>query len=88
MSNDNDEIPVEVNDEEIVQSTSDVSDVIEENDIIDNSENESSLQKIKILLENEKQKSIQSEDKLKRTLADFQNLEKKSRSDIQNGLNM
>jgi len=133
LSNDADEIPVEVNDEKITQSTSDKTDVFDENHLEENtendsnsessendsssessendsssessendsssessendsssesSENESSIQKMKNLLENEKQKSIQCEDKLKRTLADFQNLEKKSRSDIQNGLNM
>lgn len=82
MSNDTDEIPVEIKDDEINLAT-DESVTIEEN-----VDNESSLQEIQNLLEKEQQKSQECDDKLKRTLADFQNLERKSKSDIQNGLNM
>ena len=38
-------------------------------------------------LNNEKQKALDLEDKLKRVLADFQNLEKKSQTEIKNSVN-
>ena len=46
------------------------------------------LKELKNLLAEERQKSTECGEKLKRTLADFQNLEKKSKSDINNGINM
>ncbi len=78
MSNDNesDEIPVNVvseneHDEKIEESES--SDLVEEN----SSE----------LLDAEKQKTSECEEKLKHILADFQNLTRKTQSDIENGVN-
>ena len=83
MSEENnfDEIPVEViSDEKIKTNNSE-----EESKHKDNLE-QISDDPIK-LLELEKQKVSQSEEKLKHVLADFQNLSRKTQSDIENGVN-
>lgn len=46
-----------------------------------------SLEKLSVLLEEEKQKSQDLENKLKHVLADYQNLSKKTQSEIENGVN-
>ena len=46
-----------------------------------------SIEDLKEQLSMEKQKAIEFEDKFKRTLADFQNLQRKSSMDIENGVN-
>lgn len=78
MSSDNesDEIPVNVvseneNNEQTSQSES--SDTVQEN--------------FSELLDTEKQKTSECEEKLKHILADFQNLTRKTQSDIENGVN-
>ncbi len=48
---------------------------------------ESDCEKISKELENVKEKNAEYEEKLKHVLADFQNLSKKTRSDIENGVN-
>ena len=78
MSNDNesDEIPVNIvseNEPDTLIEESESSDVVEEN----SSE----------LLDAEKQKTSECEEKLKHILADFQNLTRKTQSDIENGIN-
>ena len=79
--NNSDEIPVEViSDEKIETNNSE-----EESKHTDNLE-QISEDPIK-LLELEKQKVSQSEEKLKHVLADFQNLSRKTQSDIENGVN-
>ena len=79
--NNSDEIPVEViSDEKIETNNSE-----EESKHTDNLE-QISDDPIK-LLELEKQKVSQSEEKLKHVLADFQNLSRKTQSDIENGVN-
>ncbi len=50
-------------------------------------ESESPSEELKELLSQEKEKSKEYELKLKHTLADFQNLEKKTNSEIQNRVN-
>ena len=83
MSEENnfDEIPVEViSDEKIKTNNSE-----EESKHKDNLE-QISDDPIK-LLELEKQKVSQYEEKLKHVLADFQNLSRKTQSDIENGVN-
>ena len=83
MSEENisDEIPVEViSDEKIETNNSE-----EESKHTDNLE-QISDDPIK-LLELEKQKVSQYEEKLKHVLADFQNLSRKTQSDIENGVN-
>ena len=76
-----DEIPVEViSDEKIETNNSE-----EESKHTDNLE-QISEDPIK-LLELEKQKVSQSEEKLKHVLADFQNLSRKTQSDIEHGVN-
>lgn len=76
MSNENDsEIPVNfVTDEELENETN-------------SNEKDHSLEKLSRLLEEEKQKSQDLENKLKHALADFQNLSKKTQSEIENGVN-
>jgi molecular chaperone GrpE len=56
----------------------------ESNDI----EKEISLEKLDNLLEDEKQKLEDCQEKLKHTLADYQNLERKTKSDIDKGVNL
>ncbi len=51
-------------------------------------ENEMSLEELKIQLETEKQKLEDCQAKLKHTLADYQNLERKTKVDIENGVNL
>ena len=79
--NNSDEIPVEVISE----------DKIETKNPLEESKNTDNIEQISedpsTLLELEKQKVIQSEEKLKHVLADFQNLSKKTQSDIEHGVN-
>ena len=48
---------------------------------------ETNVEAISKLLDLEKQKTSECEEKLKLVLADFQNLDRKTRTDIQNGIN-
>ena len=79
--NNSDEIPVEVISEEKIETNNSE----EESKHTDNLE-QISDDPIK-LLELEKQKVSQYEEKLKHVLADFQNLSRKTQSDIENGVN-
>ena len=83
MSNENnsDEIPVEVTSEDKIETNNSE----EESKHTDNVEQNSvDLPK---LLELEQQKVSQFEEKLKHVLADFQNLSRKTQSDIEHGVN-
>ena len=63
-------------------------DVISENEIENNSSKiESDVEEIFKLLDLEKQKSSKYEEKLKLVLADFQNLSRKTQTDVENGIN-
>ncbi len=75
MSNEtnSDEIPVEV----LSENETDSSNKIEELDNMDNNDNTS--EDLSKLLELEKQKTLQFEEKLKHVLADFQNLSRKTK---------
>ena len=83
MSNENnpDEISVDVNSEDTIE-TKNSHEESEHTDEIEQS-SEDSLK----LLELEKQKVSQFEEKLKHVLADFQNLSRKTQSDIEHGVN-
>ena len=83
MSNEtnSDEIPVEV----LSENETDSSNKIEELDYMDNDDDKS--EDLSKLLELEKQKTLQFEEKLKHVLADFQNLSKKTQNDIETGVN-
>lgn len=83
MSNETnpDEIPVEV----LSENETDSSNKIEELDNMDNDDNTS--EDLSKLLELEKQKTLQFEEKLKHVLADFQNLSRKTQNDIETGVN-
>ena len=73
-----DEIPVEVlSDIESIATNSDE----------DSKSNEKTVDEVSKLLELEKQKVLEYEEKLKLVLADFQNLSKKTQSDIEKGVN-
>ena len=74
--NDSDEIPVNVVSEN--EENSDVSNKMTSND---------DVEELSEQLESEKQKTSDLEDKLKHALADFQNLSRKTQSDIENGIN-
>ncbi len=54
----------------------------EKPDVLDTSD-----QNLRELLEQEKQHTLECQDKLKHVLADFQNLSRKTQSDIENGIN-
>ena len=83
LSNENnsDEIPVEV----ISEDTIETNNPEEESKPTDNIEEIS--ENLPKLLELEKQKVSQFEEKLKHVLADFQNLSRKTQSDIEHGVN-
>ncbi len=75
-----DEIPIEV----ISENETDYSNAKESGNVNNNDHNSEDLSK---LLELEKQKSSQFEEKLKHVLADFQNLSRKTQNDIEVGVN-
>ena len=75
-----DEIPVEV----ISENETDSSNAKESENVNNNDHSSEDLSK---LLELEKQKSSQFEEKLKHVLADFQNLSRKTQNDIEVGVN-
>ena len=79
--NNSNEIPVEVISEDKIETKNSLEESKNTDKIEQISENSSTL------LELEKQKVIQSEEKLKHVLADFQNLSKKTQSDIEHGVN-
>ena len=82
MSNEtnSDEIPVEV----LSENETDSSNKIEEFDNVD--KNDDTSEDLSKLLELEKQKTLQFEEKLKHVLADFQNLSRKTQNDIETGV--
>ncbi|HSG84559.1 MAG TPA: nucleotide exchange factor GrpE [Nitrosopumilus sp.] len=73
-----DEIPVNV----ISDNETELDDSVEES-----KSSEPEFEDVSKLLELEKQKSSEYEQKLKLVLADFQNLTRKTKSDIENGIN-
>ena len=78
------EVPVEVNSEEVpVEVNSE--DKIETDDCSEKSDQ--TVEELSKLLDLEKEKVFQFEEKLKHVLADFQNLSKKTKSDIEHGVN-
>ena len=80
-ANNSDEIPVEVITEEKIETSNSE----DESKHMDDTEQIS--EDLSKLLELEKQKVSQSEEKLKHVLADFQNLSRKTQSDIEHGVN-
>ena len=79
--NNSDEIPVKVITEEKIETSNSE----DESKPVDDTEQIS--EDLSKLLELEKQKVSQSEEKLKHVLADFQNLSRKTQSDIEHGVN-
>lgn len=80
------EIPIEIKSDDS-EITSEADEEIIENDIESNNENESLVEELKEELLQEKNKVVEYENKLKHTLADFQNLERKTKSSIEYGVN-
>jgi molecular chaperone GrpE len=76
MSNEDDSIPVNV-----------ISENETNREDKENSDGEISLELLQNSLNKEKQKSEDLENKLKYAIADYQNLSKKTQSDIENGIN-
>jgi len=89
IDNNSDEIPVNVISEK--QTKTNEIPVSDESELSNTSEESESPQvtidEISKLLDLEKQKVIEINEKLKHALADFQNLNRKTLSDIQNGVN-
>ena len=90
------EIPVEIKDNEDINVTAEA--ISEENTSQEESETASNLElkeevdeltitELKELLSKQKQKLSSCEDTIKRSLADFQNLQRKTKSDIEQGVN-
>ena len=73
-----DEIPVNVISEDQIETDSSVE---------ESQSSKIDIENISKLLDLEKQKSFEYEEKLKLALADFQNLSRKTQSDIENGVN-
>ncbi len=71
----------------ITTNDSDNNSVNEEVEIT-NQPKELSISKLKAELEERKQNLAEYEEKLKHALADFQNLQRKTQSDIENGINL
>jgi len=86
--NNSDKIPVDVVSEDELESD-DFSDESKPTEIsIEESKpTEMSIEELSKLLDLEKQKVSEHEEKLKHVLADFQNLNRKIQSDIENGVN-
>jgi molecular chaperone GrpE len=76
--NNSDEIPVDVVSENEPKS---------DNPSEESESTETGIEELSKLLELEKQKVSEHEEKLKHVLADFQNLNRKTQSDIENGVN-
>ena len=77
--------PEEITPEVISEDVSETNNLSKESKYNDNIEKTS--EDLSKLLDLEKQKSSQFEEKLKHVLADFQNLSKKTQSDIEQGVN-
>ena len=85
-----DEIPVNVKSENQNEDNTDEPNVDTEKTIEITEHDESSqtnVEELMKLLGLEKQKVIETDEKLKHVLADFQNLSRKTQSDIENGIN-
>ena len=79
--NNSDKIPIEV----VSENTDEINSSSKESKNTDNVEY--SVKELSQLLDLERQKSSQFEEKLKHVLADFQNLSKKTQADIEHGVN-
>jgi molecular chaperone GrpE len=79
--NNSDKIPIEV----VSENTDEINSSSKEFKNTDNVEY--SVKELSQLLDLERQKSSQFEEKLKHVLADFQNLSKKTQADIEHGVN-
>ncbi len=79
------DIPIEIKSEESKSTPEIDEEKIEEE--IEEIETEDIVEKLKEQLEAEKNKVLEYENKLKHTLADFQNLERKTKSNIEYGVN-
>ena len=76
--NNSDEIPVDLSSENKPESNDSFEEI---------KPTETDIEELSKLLELEKQKVLEHEEKLKHVLADFQNLNRKTESDIENGVN-
>ena len=76
--NNSDEIPVDLSSENKHESNGSSEEI---------KPTETGIEELSKLLEIEKQKVLEHEEKLKHVLADFQNLNRKTQSDIENGVN-
>jgi len=83
LSTDSDEIPVNV----ISENKTETNEVTLTEDSENKTETNDHSEELSKLLDLEKQKVMESDEKLKHVLADFQNLSRKTQSDIENGVN-
>ena len=92
--NNNENIPVDLNFDESNEQQTKTDSAKKIKDSIDLETNpqlkphELSIDELKILLEKDRYSLAICEERLKRSLADYQNLERKTKSDIENGVNI
>jgi len=92
--NNNENIPVDLNFDESNEQQTKTDSAKKIKDSIDLETNsqlkshESSIDELKLLSEKDRHSLAICEERLKRSLADYQNLERKTKSDIENGVNI
>lgn len=91
MSNDSDEIPIDIisdeQDEKNIDQLTNNKTTEEKMDDEEQKLSQTNIEELTKLLDLEKQNVIKSDEKFKRVLADFQNLSRKTQSDIEHGVN-
>lgn len=90
MNND-ENTPVDLNFDEVNEQqtkTTPAEQITNSTDMTELKSYESSIDELKMLLDKERKSNTICEERLKRSLADYQNLERKTKSDIENGVNI
>ena len=84
-NNESDEIPITIENDSSEESNQENQNTSKE--VTEQPQEEKSIEELKDLLAKEKEKTSIFEEKFKHTLADFQNLERKTKTDIEKGVN-
>lgn len=84
-NNESDEIPITIQDDSTEETNPETQNTSKEE--TNQHQDEKLIKELENLLAKEKEKASFFEEKFKHTLADFQNLERKTKTDIENGVN-
>lgn len=84
-NNESDEIPITIQDDSTEETNPETQNTSKEE--TNQHQDEKLIKELETLLAKEKEKASFFEEKFKHTLADFQNLERKTKTDIENGVN-